>query len=178
LERRRHPIIDRRMSGLLIEQAQVSDWRRTRTVRLRALSDAPDAFGSTLARESNFTDEEWKQRLARTDAATFLACIDGLDVGIVVVAANDDGGAGLYAMWTAPEARGKGVGDRLITTAVNWARDRAFERVALRVGDFNVAAIRLYARHGFAPTGETGALPPPRAHVTDHTRALTLKSPS
>ena len=162
------------MSGVFIEQAQISDWRRTRTIRLRALGDMPDAFGSTLEREQLFTDEEWRERLARANAATFLAKIDGLDIGIVVAAASDDGGAGLYAMWVAPDARGQGVGDKLVTTAVNWARERAFKRITLGVSDFNAAAIRLYERHGFEPTGETGALPPPRTHVTEHKRTLVL----
>jgi GNAT superfamily N-acetyltransferase len=163
------------MSGLFVEQAEVSDWRRTRTIRIRALTDAPDAYDSTLERELAFGDGEWKQRLVRTDAATFLASLDQIDVGIVVVAATDARNAGLYAVWIAPEARGKGVGDALITAALAWAYDQGFDRVTLGVGDFNTTAIALYERHGFVPTGETSTLPPPRTHITEHTRALTLK---
>ena len=36
-----------------------------KTVRLRALEDTPLAFGSTYARESQLTDEEWEARAAR-----------------------------------------------------------------------------------------------------------------
>jgi ribosomal protein S18 acetylase RimI-like enzyme len=164
-----------RMSGLFVEQARVSDWARTRTIRLRALTDAPDAYDSTLERELAFGDEEWKQRLARTDAATFIASVDQTDVGIVVVAATDACNAGLYAVWVAPEARGTGAGNALMKASLAWACAQGFERVTLGVGDFNTAAIGLYERHGFVPTGETSTLPPPRTHITEHTRALTLK---
>ncbi|MGE0664478.1 MAG: GNAT family N-acetyltransferase [Hyphomonadaceae bacterium] len=166
------------MTRVNVEHAQISDWRRSRAVRLRALADMPDAFGSTLDRETQFTDEEWRRRLASADAATFIANIDGADIGIVVAARSDDGEAGLYAMWVAPEARGKGAGDALITSAANWARERGFRRITLGVGDFNTPAIRLYERHGFRPTGETGTLPPPRTHVTEHKRTLVLRPAS
>jgi GNAT superfamily N-acetyltransferase len=163
------------MSSFVISLAQASDWQRTRTIRLRALTDTPDAFWSTLDREMDFSDEDWRQRLVRTDAATFLASNSQADIGIVVVAANEDGQAGLYSMWVAPEQRGKGIGDGLIGAAVSWAGKQGFERISLGVGDFNAAAVRLYARHGFVPTGEAGTLPPPRTHITEHTRALMLK---
>ena len=162
------------MAGSLVEQAQIADWRRARAVRIRALTDAPDAFGSMLADEVHLPDTEWQHRVARTDTATFLASFNGLDIGMAVVAPNEEGDVGLYSVWVAPEARGKGVGDDLVIIAVNWARDRGFRRITLGVGDFNVAAIRLYARHGFTPTGVTGTLPPPRTHVTEHKRALVL----
>jgi len=162
------------MTKVNVERAQISDWRRTRAVRLRALADLPDAFGSTLDHELKFRDEDWRQRLASADAATFLASLDGADLGIVVAARIDDGEAGLYAMWVAPEARGKGASDELIKYAVAWARACGFRRISLGVGDFNTPAIRLYDRHGFRPTGETGTLPPPRTHVTEHKRTLVL----
>jgi ribosomal protein S18 acetylase RimI-like enzyme len=162
------------MSNRLVEQAQVRDWRRTRSVRLRALRDTPDAFGSTLDREVTFADQVWKQRLTRTDAATFLARLERLDVGIVIAAAEDGGDAGLYSLWVAPGARGRGVGDALVSAAVDWASRGGCNRIRLDVADFNTPAIRLYARHGFLPTGETGTLPAPRTHVTEHTRALEL----
>ena len=39
------------------------EWRVYRELRLRALADSPDAFGSTYEREAARTDAEWEDRL-------------------------------------------------------------------------------------------------------------------
>jgi hypothetical protein len=46
----------------------------------------------------------------------------------------------------------------------------------LEVANENGAAIGLYARTGFAPNGATGSLPPPRDHILEHQRELTLEN--
>src|SRR5262245_8094764 len=119
-----------------IARALMPDWRRARDVRLRALGDAPDAFGALLADELQFSDEDWQARIAQTDAATFLASIDAADIGITVVAPNEHGDAGLYSVWVAPEARGRGVGDALVAAGVEWARAQGYARITLGVGDY------------------------------------------
>ncbi len=78
-------------------------------------------------------------------------------------------------MWVAPEARGAGVGLALAQAVTEWARGAGFATLRLDVADANEPAVRLYARAGFAPTGAVGALPPPRAHITEHERALDLR---
>jgi GNAT superfamily N-acetyltransferase len=152
---------------------QPHEWQRARAFRLRALSETPDAFSSTLDHELSMPDERWRDRLAASDSATFMAASGGLDIGIAVGAPYDDA-AGLYAMWVAPEARGKGVGDALVSAVIRWAKEEGFERVLLDVGDLNEHAINLYKRNGFEPTGRTGTLPPPRTHVSEHQRVLWL----
>ncbi len=58
--------------------------------------------------------------------------------------------------------------------AVDLARERGFRRVLLEVGDHNLWAQHLYARHGFTPTGRTSTMPPPKQHVTEHELARDL----
>lgn len=162
---------------MIVERVGPDEWRRFRFVRLRALEDAPDAFVATLAEEAQLPDEAWRRRLAGKDAVTFIASIAGVDVGLAVGGPYDDA-AGLYAMWAAPEARGKGVGDRLTAAVVDWAEAAGFPRVMLDVGDRNRAAVNLYARNGFEPTGVKSALPPPRAHIVEHQRARACRPAS
>lgn len=146
-----------------------NDWARVRDLRLAALADAPDAFGSTLAQERDQPEPFWRRRLARVDATTLLVVLDGRDAGIVVVAPEEDEleTAGIFSVWVAPFARGRGAGDALMIAAVEEARARGFRRVALEVGEHNLPAQALYARHGFTPTGLRGHLPPPREHVPE-----------
>lgn len=162
--------------GFVVVQAGPQDWEHVRAVRLRALADAPDAFWVTLAEEESLTEEQWRERLAATTAATFLAVGDDAGVGLVVVFPSEwaPGDAGIAAMWVAPEARGTGTADGLLSAAVDWARTTGYPRARLWVNDANQAAGRLYARHGFTPTGVTGTFPPPREHLTEHELALEL----
>ena len=47
-----------------VRRIRPDEWPRQRALRLRALADAPMAFGSTLADESAFADEVWVRRAA------------------------------------------------------------------------------------------------------------------
>jgi GNAT superfamily N-acetyltransferase len=62
-------------------------------------------------------------------------------------------------MWVRPSARGKGVGEALITAAADWARSRGHDAVFLWVTESNPPARLLYERCGFAPTGDRQPLP-------------------
>src|SRR5262245_23901545 len=47
-----------------IRRIRADEGLRLRALRLRALADAPQAFGSTLAREHAFVDSTWHERAA------------------------------------------------------------------------------------------------------------------
>lgn len=149
-------------------------WQRLRALRLAALADAPDAFGATLAEAERFTEKHWRQQL---DAlATYVAVLDGADAGMArgVADRSDPRNACLVSMWVLPAARVQGVGEALIRAVIDWARAAGHARLLLDVADGNQPALRLYERLGFQRTGETGSLPAPREHITEHRRALEL----
>ncbi len=160
----------------MIERLQAADWARYRDIRLASLLDTPDAFGSTHAREQAFTPDEWRARLERPGFVTLVATVDGADVGTMLVSPSfgDPEVAGIYGVWVAPAGRGRGIGDALLSAALDVAREEGFTRIVLDVGDHNTPAQRLYARHGFTPTGRTSTLDPPRTHVTEHELARDL----
>jgi GNAT superfamily N-acetyltransferase len=133
-----------------------------RALRLRALADAPMAFGSTLAREEAFTDEMWRERAQRgasgDDSVTFVAEREGQWLGIATGLARDpdvpdDPRPELVGMFVCPEARGRGIGVALVDAVVDWAKQRRAGGLCLWVTATNNAAIALYARCGFEPTG-------------------------
>lgn len=159
----------------LIHRCEPDQWQRVRALRLRALLDAPDAFSSGHSETARLTERVWRERLAGPRAATFMASVDGRDAGLAVGAPyGDTDAAGLFSMWTAPEARRCGVALALLEAVVDWARAAAYRRMLIDVVDANRAAVALYARAGFVPDGVTGTLPPPREHVTEHRRERWL----
>lgn len=129
------------------------DWRLLRDVRLRALADAPDAFGSTLAQAEQLTDEVWRGR-ADNGGLTLVAVEDGVGLAMAGAFAPDDRPTVfVWGMWTDPVARGRGLGGRLLDALVAWCRTAAYDEVRLHVTEGNDAARRLYVGRGFEPTG-------------------------
>ena len=51
-------------STFTIRRLRAEEWPEYRAIRLRALADAPDAFGSTHAVEQPKPDQYWMDRLA------------------------------------------------------------------------------------------------------------------
>mmetsp|Transcript_2545 Transcript_2545/g.5122 ORF Transcript_2545/g.5122 Transcript_2545/m.5122 type:complete len:190 (-) Transcript_2545:81-650(-) len=168
------------MPGFSLEQLDPQDWQRLREVQLRAMRDSPDVFGRTLEQEEMCGEKEWRFRAAR--GVTLIATAevaDGVveDVGIAAAAAcPGEPGSATFGIWVTPAWRGQGMGGRLVDEVVSWARSGGYRRMVLHVPDDNEAAIGLYERKGFEPTGACGTLPPPRSHVRKHERALELKT--
>ena len=145
---------------VLVRTAVPDDWEALRDIRLAALWDAPEAFGSTYAEQVKFTRDDWLRRIAGT--STFLAYPDeaatepiGLAGGFIEV----PGVAELISMWVDPKARGLGVGEALIDAVANWASTTQAATLHLWVTESNKPARRLYERCGFTPTGERQPLP-------------------
>ncbi|HEX3355588.1 MAG TPA: GNAT family N-acetyltransferase [Tepidisphaeraceae bacterium] len=136
-----------------------------RDVRLRALSDTPLAFGSTHAKESLCTPEEWAARAKKwgegNDAISFLAFDQDHCCGIIGCFKDEEKSshACIVSMWVAAEARRQGVGAHLVKSVEEWARRHGFEQLVLDVTDINTAAITFYQRLGFEFTGETKPYP-------------------
>jgi GNAT superfamily N-acetyltransferase len=139
-------------TDLVIARLAAADWAAFREVRLAALRDAPEAFGSTAADAEKLNEEEWRRRLEQR--AVFLAQGSGKRAGLAAGIGGDrPGEAELISMWVAPAWRGHGVGDRLVEAVLAWAAGEGLTTVGLWVAQGNARAERLYARHGFAATG-------------------------
>nr|WP_231126233.1 GNAT family N-acetyltransferase [Motilibacter aurantiacus] len=121
---------------------------------MRALADAPEAFGAGLEAERSLDEAAWRRRVV--DEAWFLATTGGCPVG--VVAATEEslhpGQRRLVAMWVDPAHRGGAVATALVEALCDWARALPVAAVSLRVTQANGRARRLYERLGFVPTGE------------------------
>jgi GNAT superfamily N-acetyltransferase len=156
------------------EQLTVDDGPRLRSIRLRALLDAPDAFGSTLEEAVGRPAESWSKQLL--ELPTFVAVSEDVDVGIVRCAHDKErmGVAWLISMWVAPEVRRRGIGGTLLDLVIEWAHSNGVNLLLLDVADQNLPAVALYDSKGFKPSGEKSTLPFPREHIREHQRELKL----
>jgi ribosomal protein S18 acetylase RimI-like enzyme len=133
-----------------VRAVTVEEWATMRAVRLAALTESPQRFGSTTAAEERLDEAEWRRRTRRSA----LAWDRDDPVGIVAwVWTHEPTQADLVAMWTDPGYRGRGVGAALVQwviTEVAVVRGAVLE---LQVVHDNSAAVSLYRRLGFVETG-------------------------
>ncbi|HSJ22063.1 MAG TPA: GNAT family N-acetyltransferase [Nocardioidaceae bacterium] len=136
------------------------DWKLWRGLRLAALAEAPQAFGSRLVdwQGEGDREERWRERLGIPGSRNVVAVLDGEPVGMASGVPADDDSVELISMWVAPSARGRGVGDALVREVERWARESGARVLRLDVAEDNAAAQALYERRGFTLTGELGEL--------------------
>lgn len=152
-------------TAFTIHRPEPHEWERLREIRLRALADAPDAFGATLAEALARPEAFWREWAAGRASApragdpivSFVAVAAGEWRGLVsgIGHADQPESAELISMWVDPALRGRGAGAALVQTVVDWARARGTRRLDLWITSGNRAARALYERAGFVATGET-----------------------
>ena len=132
------------------------DVAQYRTVRLRALTEHPEAFGSSAEEFALQPLEDVAKRLkGQSEAfALFGAFLAGQLVGLIAFGRNSGRKVrhrgGIYHMYVAAEVRGRGLGRLLLEHAVDYARQLpGLEEINLAVTVGNDPARRLYERFGF-----------------------------
>ena len=135
-----------------VRRIRADEWRLLRDLRLRALRDAPWAFGATFEQEAALDDATWQQRVADNAAG---------ETSVVFVAGDGVGMAGgyvpqpgrpvvrLWGMWIDPAARGRGLAEQLVEAVEGWARERGAEEYELACSEQAGAAFAAYTRMGF-----------------------------
>lgn len=126
-------------------------------VRLRALREEPQAFGGDFEESKDRPMAEVEKRLASEgDSFTLGAFENGALIGTITLRWATETKlrhtAGVYGMYVAPEARGKGAGGALLDALL--ARARALpdlEQIYLAVVTTQAAARALYRSRGFEP---------------------------
>jgi RimJ/RimL family protein N-acetyltransferase len=162
-----------------IRRIRADEGLRLRALRLRALGDAPMAFGSSLAREQAFSESVWHERAASaasgSDRATFVAEEADRWVGMATGVARHPEDLQhspiLISMLVDATQRGRGVGAALVERVTAWVRALAAENLYLWATSTNRPAIALYERCGFRLTAETR----PLAHTPSLAEVLMVR---
>jgi ribosomal protein S18 acetylase RimI-like enzyme len=144
-----------------IRRVQNEEWRALREIRLAALADAPEAFGTTHAEALVRPDTwwvEWCERSAGSDTQTMVLAWDAATPVGIAGAYRDDDRWIVISMWVDPAARGRGIARALLDAVVRFARDQCGTNIVLGVTDGNDAARGLYESYGFVDNGDSEPL--------------------
>lgn len=137
----------------LVRRAVLGDEPILREVRLQALSNEPDAFGSTHEREVARTSADWQGWMA--PGVAFILEESAIARGMVAGVRDESEPAvvHLMAMWVHPNIRGSGGADELVAAVIAWTRSVGAKLVRLKVIQGNDRARGFYERMGFRTTG-------------------------
>jgi len=127
-------------------------------IRLKALQNNPEAFGSSYEEEKDQPIEKYVLRFQSSDSITVGAFVDDQLVGVVTLfresLAKLQHRVNIIAMYVAPSQRGLGIGKSLMVEAIQLANDWAgVEQVYLTVVTTNEPAKKLYTSFGFEVFG-------------------------
>ena len=129
----------------------------------RALMEASHALMNALfPPEDNYALDI--DALCGPDVHFFSAREGNTTLGAGALAVREDYGE-VKSMFTAPEARGKGVAAALLRQIEDQARALGLPLLRLETGEALAEAIRLYERHGFARCGLFGDYEPNETSV-------------
>ncbi|HVJ55940.1 MAG TPA: GNAT family N-acetyltransferase [Aliidongia sp.] len=142
------------MPDFTIRRLTTTDHREFRTIRLEALRQAPDAFGSDYESEAAQPDDHFQMRL--TNSTVLAAYVGSRIAGIAGFARHSSlrelHKAYLWGVYVRAEARGQGMGAALVGAILDQAAE-GVEQILLTVGSANKAALTLYERLGFTAYG-------------------------
>lgn len=141
-----------------LRRVTADDWETWRPVRLAALAESPDAFGSTLDDWVDAAEHRWRARLSIPGALDLVALDGERIVGLASgVPADRPHTAELISMWVDPGARRAGVATELIRAIAEWAARSGAHVLELSVMPDNADARRAYERNGFQVVREDSA---------------------
>ena len=149
------------MPSQVVTRIRANQWRILRDVRLRALEEAPYAFGTTLAEGEERTNRDWQDMASDhatlPDRAYFMAYVGDNPCGMAGCYRRASDVVVLTAMWVAPEFRGKNIGEQIVLAVIEWAREGGASTLEAWVSENNPARF-FYQKVGFEETRLTEPL--------------------
>ena len=144
------------MSRIIVVGAD--DWQPWSMLRLRALRDAPSAFGSRYEDWADAPARRWRERL-RIPGAHDLVAADGRGAWIGMasgIPGDSRSEPSLISMWVEPSVRRRGIAAQLVDAVAAWAASTGGDALQLSVVPTNLPAIEAYRCCGFEPVDDPG----------------------
>jgi ribosomal protein S18 acetylase RimI-like enzyme len=148
------------MNEIEITHLTVADWQAYRELRLEALRESPQAFGSSFHESVSRPDSHWQYRLeeaARGEEGWLLFARSGQKlVGLIgayhdKVASQQLGTqvAEVISVYVTPAARGRGISKLLMQSILDVLKESGIHTARLDVNPDQIPALRLYQGFGF-----------------------------
>jgi RimJ/RimL family protein N-acetyltransferase len=132
-----------------IKIAQPSDWQKYKEIRLKSLKESPQAFGGSFDNESQQSDDEWREKIIKSNRFFVLAEEEGIVAGVAGAKQIDADNGIIIAVYLVPEARGKGYSKEILSIVLQELENRKAKIVTLTVNTKQEAAVRAYKALGF-----------------------------
>ena len=139
---------------LEIKKLPTNRWKDYKNLRLEALKSDTIAFGSSYEEEKYTTEIEWKRKIKNA----LFAMSNDKPIGMLVYVfehkIKTKHIANIYGVYVRREFRGKGVGKKLLESAILLIKNnRNIIKIDLNVNPKQKAAVKLYEKYGFKPIG-------------------------
>ena len=147
-----------------VRKIKVNEFDLYKSLRIRALTEAPHAFGGTLD-EAESKSIDWyrgevKMWSESENSTIFIALKKDFAIGLCgAFFENKTGRAFICSMWVDPEFRKYRIGNNIVEKASSWLRERGGNQVHAWVAQNNMPAISFYKSLGFVATNEKEILP-------------------
>lgn len=168
------------MSEVEIRLVTLDDFDAYWALRLRALKEEPESFGSSYEEAAKRPRADIEKMIVSSNGSFVLGAFAPHLVGVVGMfrahGAKEKHKGGIWGMYVAPEFRGRGFGRQLMTAAIAQARTvEEVEELRLAVVTTNDAAYKLYLSLGFTEYGvEPRALKLGDKYLDEHMMVLRL----
>lgn len=139
---------------ITVRKVLANDWSTLKELRLEALQDTPEAFGSTYEESVTWPDKRWKTMAA--DWNYYFAVSGDEVVGMLSGSLNDyhPGTWWMFGMYVKPTFRGLGAAEALVDRVGLWAKAQGASDLYLHVTESVGRARAFYEKNGFVLNGE------------------------
>lgn len=138
---------------MYIRKISIRRLEEYKKLRLAALLEHPEAFGSSYEEEVEMSDKKFKERLSNPENVTLGAFKDRELVGMITLITSKRKktyqNGHIVSMIVSPLYRKQGIGQKLLEAIFIEARNLKIENLFLSVTSTNYPAINMYKKMGF-----------------------------
>ena len=143
--------------SIIVKRVTSLDWQEYKKIRLEALKKEPQAFGSSYAKEKVRSENEWKDKLVKSEnsnSLSFYYAVSKENKFVAIGGAYQDANKqwNIIAIYTKKEFRGQGLGQKIFQSIIDEIKSRKIKKVYLCVNVSQTAAQELYKKNGFRNT--------------------------